>query len=335
MSAVRNASVGIALSCALTLAPNTARADFGGIGFWLPGLMGSLAAVPGQPGLSWLTMYVHLSQEAGGGKTFQAGGAFVAGLRARADAVASGPNYIFATPVLGGQASLGVFGVYGRARADISATLTGPMGGTISGSRSESLTDFADVFWQGAIKWNQGVNNYMVYATGNLPVAEFDPTRLVNLGLGHWSVDGGVGYTYLNPQTGNEFSIVVGLTYNWVNPHIDYKNGIDFHVDWGASKFITKETHIGVVGFAYQQLTGDSGTGATLGDYKGRTLGIGPQIGHMFKAWEGYSGYANLKGYKEFGVENRAEGYSVWFTLVFSPAAPETHTPTPTRRIVK
>jgi hypothetical protein len=41
----------------------------------------------------------------------------------------------------------------------------------------------------------------------------------------------------------------------------------------------------------------------------------------MFKAWEGYSGYANLKGYKEFGVENRAEGYSVWFALVFSPAA--------------
>ena len=136
-------------------------------------------------------------------------------------------------------------------------------------------------------------------------------------------------------RPGYEFSVVVGLTYNFVNPHIDYKNGIDFHVDWGASKFITKETHIGVVGFAYQQLTGDSGAGATLGDYKGRTLGIGPQIGHMFKAWEGYSGYANLKGYKEFGVENRAEGYSVWFTLVFSPAAPETHTPTPTRRIVK
>ena len=75
----------------------------------------------------------------------------------------------------------------------------------------------------------------MVYATGNFPVAEFDPNRLVNLGLGHWSVDGGLGYTYLNPQTGIEF-VVAGLTYNWVNPHIDYQNGIDFHVDWAASK---------------------------------------------------------------------------------------------------
>src|SRR5262245_31923374 len=313
---------------------NIARADFGGISFWLPGLMGSLAAVPGQPGWSWLTVYVHLSQEAGGGRTFQRGGSFVAGLQDRADVVAVGPTYTFETPVLGGRASVGLFGAYGRATADISATLTGPKGGTISGSRSESLTDFTDVFWQAAIKWNQGVNNYMVYTTGNFPVAEFDSTRLVNLGLGHWSLDGGVGYTFLNPQMGYELTVVVGLTYNWVNPHIDYKNGIDFHVDWGASKFITKETHIGLVGFAFQQLTGDSGSGAVLGDFKGRTFGIGPQIGHMFKAWEGYSGYVNLKGYKEFGVENRAEGYSVWLSLAFSPVAAESHMPT-SRRVLK
>jgi hypothetical protein len=320
---------------ALASTPNTARADFGGIGFWLPGLMGSLAAVPGQPGWSWMTLYVHLSQDGGGGRTFQLGGAFVAGLKARADFVASGPSYTFETPVFGGRASVALFGAYGSARADISATLTGPLGNAISGTRSDSLTSFTDVFWQGAIKWNQGVNNYMVYGTGNFPVAEFDPARLVNLGFGHWSLDGGVGYTYLNPETGYEFSVVVGLTYNWVNPKIDYKNGIDSHLDWGASKFIAKDWHIGVVGFAFQQLTGDSGSGARLGDFKGRTFGIGPQVGHMFPLWEGYTGYANLKGYKEFGVENRAEGYSVWFTLVFQPAAPET-TPTPTtRRIMK
>lgn len=334
MSTVRKASIGVALSCALTLSPATARADFGGISFWLPGLMGSLAAVPGQPGWSWMTMYIHLSQEAGGGRTFQAGGAFVAGLKVRADFVASGPSYTFETPVLGGRASIALFSAYGRATADITATLNGPGGGSISGHRSQSLTDFTDVFWQGAIKWNQGVNNYMVYMTGNFPTAEFDPARLVNLGFGHWSVDGGVAYTYLNPQTGYEFSVTVGLTYNWVNPKIDYKNGIDGHLDWGASKFLAKDWHVGLVGFAFQQLTGDSGSGARLGDFRGRTFGIGPQIGHMFQAWEGYSGYINVKGYKEFDVKNRAEGWSAWVTLVFSPAAPEAPTPQ-TRRVVK
>src|SRR5262245_36375072 len=77
----------------LTVTTTPARADFGGISFWLPGLMGSLTAVPGQPGWSWMTMYIHLSQEASGGKTFLLGGAFVAGVKARADVVASGPSY--------------------------------------------------------------------------------------------------------------------------------------------------------------------------------------------------------------------------------------------------
>ena len=32
-------------------APNFARADEGGVSFWLPGEFGSFAAVPGEPGL--------------------------------------------------------------------------------------------------------------------------------------------------------------------------------------------------------------------------------------------------------------------------------------------
>jgi hypothetical protein len=166
---------------------------------------------------------------------------------------------------------------------------------------------------------------------GNAPVAEFDPTRLVNLGFGHWSVDGGAAYTYFNPQTGYEFSVAAGLTYNFVNPHIDYQNGIDFHVDWGASKFLNQHVQIGAVGYAFQQITGDSGSGAVLGDFKGRVFAIGPQVGFIFPAWEGYQGYVNVKGYKEFGAENRPEGYNVWVTLAFSPTAP---TPQPRRPMI-
>jgi hypothetical protein len=31
-------------------------------------------------------------------------------------------------------------------------------------------------------------------------------------------------------------------------------------------------------------------------------------------------GYLNLKGYYEFGHENRPEGWNAWVTLAFSPA---------------
>ncbi|MBB4272585.1 transporter [Rhizobium mongolense] len=61
----------------------------------------------------------------------------------------------------------------------------------------------------------------------------------------------------------------------------------------------------------FRQLAGDSGAGATLGDFKSRVFGIGPQIGYKFKANDTTDGYVNLKDYYEFGAENCAEGWNV------------------------
>src|SRR5262249_18013253 len=150
--------------------------------------------------------------------------------------------------------------------------------------------------------WNQGVHNFMIYGTGGIPVGRYDEDRLANLGLGHGAIDGGSGYTYFDPSTGHEFSIVTGLTYNFQNSHTDYQNGIDFHVDWAASQFLNEHVHVGVVGYFFQQLTGDSGAGATLGDFKSRVAGIGPQIGFVFPVNDAIGGYLNIKGYKEFAA---------------------------------
>jgi len=254
-------------------------------------------------------------------------------LRARADIGILIPSYVFATPVLGEQFAINLLAIYGRQQANIDATVTGnlgPIGFATSRSISQSLSAFGDVFVQPTLRWNQGVHNYMIYGMANLPVGAYDATRLVNLGLGHWSVDAGGGYTYFNPHTGNEFSVVSGLTYNFKNPSLDYQNGIDWHLDWGASHFVSKQVHVGLVGYAYQQITGDSGPGATLGDFKSRVFGVGPQAGFLFPVGD-KQGYLNLKGYKEFGAENRPEGWNVWLTFAISPAAP---TPTPASRLV-
>ena len=45
--------------------PRIAAADEGGVSFWLPGLFGSLAAAPQQPGWSLATIYWHDSVSAG------------------------------------------------------------------------------------------------------------------------------------------------------------------------------------------------------------------------------------------------------------------------------
>jgi hypothetical protein len=171
----------------------------------------------------------------------------------------------------------------------------------------------------------------MTYITGNIPVGAYDPKRLANLGLGHAGIDGGGGYTYFNPQTGHEFSAVAGFTYNFENHDTNYKNGIDFHLDWGASQFLSRQLHVGLVGYAYQQLTGDSGTGNRVGDFRSRVFGVGPQLGYIFPV-AGHQGYLNLKGYKEFGAEHRPEGWNVWLTFVISPAAPTP--PTPARTMI-
>jgi hypothetical protein len=59
---------------------------------------------------------------------------------------------------------------------------------------------------------------------------------LANIGIGNAAVDGGAGYTYFGTESGYEFSVVTGLTYNLVNPSTNYQNGID----WGASQFMVR-----------------------------------------------------------------------------------------------
>ena len=42
-----------------------------------------------------------------------------------------------------------------------------------------------------------------------------------------------------------------------------------------------------------------------------------------------HQGYVNLKGYKEFGSEHRADGWNVWLTFAISNAPPTAAAPRP------
>jgi hypothetical protein len=81
----------------------------------------------------------------------------------------------------------------------------------------------------------------MLYVTGDIPVGLYNSSDLANIGIGHGAIDAGGAYTYFNPETGHEFSVTGGLTYNFINPSTQYQNGIDAHIDWGASQFLTKQ----------------------------------------------------------------------------------------------
>jgi len=329
------------LACALLFSavlgmPNSALADEGGVSFWVPGFFGSLAAAPLRPGWSVATIYYHTTVDAGGDVAFARQVArgnirtnFAGNLRAVLDADANigfvSPSYTFASRVFGGQLTIAALAAYGHTVGAVDAALTGalgPIGFTVSGNASDSVTGFGDLPLFANLRWNAGVHNYMTYVTGNIPIGNYEARRLANLGIGHSALDGGFGYTYFNSKTGNEFSAVLGFTYNFENHHTDYQNGIDMHLDWGLSKFLTKQWQLGVVGYAYQQLTGDSGAGNRVGGFESRVFGIGPQVGYIFPLDNHHQGYLNLKGYKEFEAEHRAEGWNVWLTFSISPAPP-------------
>ena len=345
---------GAGLSIAMLAAlPGVAHADEGGVSFWIPGFFGSLAAAPAQaPGWSVTSMYYHTSVSAGGDVARAREitiGRIPANLNVNVNAnVNANVNlglvagtYTFATPVLGGQASASLLGVYGSNSTTLAGslvgTLTGPGGGVFPFSRSDSINSsiiaFGDLLPMFQLKWNDGVHNYMTYVTGDIPVGAYQSDRLANMGLGHWVIDAGGGYTYFNPQTGHELSGVLGFTYNAKNSDTQYQSGVDMHFDWGASQFLSKQVQVGLVGYVYKQLGCDSGSGDRVGCFRSQVAAAGPQIGFIFPVGD-MQGYLNLKAYKEFAAENRPEGWNAWVTFVISPAPP-TPTATPKRMITK
>ena len=326
---------------AVVSVPDYALADEGGVSFWIPGFFGSLAAAPQQPGWSLANIDYYTNVSAGGAvalaKEFEIKNLPVnvqaqinASLHASADLGLVIPTYVFATPVLGGQASLSMIAGYGASNVSlngtVSGTVTGPLGNTIPfGPRfdaiNSSVTGFTDLIPIAQLKWNAGVDNYMVYAAGDVPVGAYYSSRLANLGIGHGAFDAGAGYTYFNPQTGHEFSGVLGFTANFINPATQYQNGVDMHFDWGASQFLTKQVQVGLVGYAYKDIGCDSGSGDRVGCFQSQVLGVGPQIGYIFPIG-GMQGYLNLKAYGEFDGSDRPSGWNAWLTLVISPLAP-------------
>ncbi len=192
-------------------------------------------------------------------------------LDGRADLYLAIPSYTFSTPASGAQAMIAMAIPYGSSFAGVNATLNGVVGPrefTVSGGTSDNVLGFGDLLPMFSLRWNAGVNNHMACVTTNTPTGVYNPDNLVNLGIGHAATDAGGAYSYFNPQTGNELSGTLGFTYNYENRQTQYQNGVDMHFDWGASHFLTKQWQIGAVGYAYHELSCDSGAGDHVGCFR-------------------------------------------------------------------
>jgi hypothetical protein len=311
----------IALCAIATVgATNLAHADESGASFWLSGSYASYAAVPATPGWSVETTFYHATADADRSANFTRGGRIEAGLDTSSNYFLVTPSYALDQPVLGGQLGLALTFLAGNYSSTASATLVAPPGASLTGQSSDSMTEIGDLYPLASLKWSSGVHNVMTYVTAGIPSGAYDMNRQASLGLGHWAVDGGLGYTYANDDKGHELSAVLGFTYNFMNPSTAYQSGIDMHLELSASQYVTERLSLGVVGYLYNQITGDSGPGARLGPFMSRVAGAGPQAAYDFSLGKREASLS-VRGYYEFAGQNRPEGWNIWLTFVVSLGA--------------
>ena len=313
----------VAASMISALAASTAtRADEGGVPFWFSGQYASMSALAPTPGWTLTLLPYYYNGSADSDRTFSRGSALVANLDSHLGLMNAQLTYAWDTKVLDGVPSIGIS--WGAGNNGTSATLLATLpSADLQKASSDSIDGGTDLYPIATLSWTRGNDNWMAYVTGDIPTGAYNPQRLSNIGIGHGAIDAGGGYTYLNQKTGLEFSAVAGLTYNWRNSDTDYKNGVDSHLDWAVSQFLSASWELGIVGYVYYQLSNDTySTHGVVGDIRQRALGgfkskvasVGPEIGYVFKMGK-QTGYANLRGYWEFWAQNRPQGYALFATI--------------------
>ena len=91
-----------------------------------------------------------------------------------------------------------------------------------------------------------------------------------------------------------------------------YRTGTEYHLDFSVNQFLNENFLVGIRGYHYQQLSGDSGRGTKLGDFKSESFGMGPGFAWIPKDTNGDLVISG-KWLHDFDADNRFE--SEYFTL--------------------
>ncbi|WP_052362621.1 transporter [Falsirhodobacter sp. alg1] len=181
-------------------------------------------------------------------------------------------TYTLANPVWGATYTFGASLPFGSASLD--ADILGPNGGRFGASQSSfALSDAAitpiQLNWATG-RWAFELSQAVIVASG-----EYDVDDKVNLGRNYTSFDTAGAVTWLDPATALEVSVAAGLMINTENNDTDYRTGNEFHMDFAVNHMVLPTFSYGVRGYYYDQVSADSGEGATLGDFKSSALGLG------------------------------------------------------------
>jgi hypothetical protein len=149
------------------------------------------------------------------------------------------------------------------------------------------------------------------------PTGEYEVGQLANVGKNYWTFEPGIMASWLSSKIGTEVSLYAGVDFNLENQDMDYTSGTSLHLDLTVAQHLPLLggfVGVGANGFYYEQISGDSGADALLGDFEGRTIGVGPVISYVRQIGKSQL-LAELKWLPELDTNKRMEGDYVWFKL--------------------
>jgi hypothetical protein len=270
-----SAFLGVCLLSNLLLIRGAIGAE-GGSTFYLLGQRAFGAGVLPPEGVFFSAPNYYYSGDTSNSTELEFGGSLTVG--ADLDLFLTMPTALWVTPVdiLGGDLALSGTFVLGNADVDANATLAIPDIGVAAASRKDQRWAVGDPVFGAVVGWHAENLDYLVATTVNVPIGDYDKGHLANVALHRWAADVTGAVTWLDPAISIGVSGAAGVTFNGENDRTDYQTGTEFHLEAAVGYYFTPAFSLGVSGYHYQQLTADSGKGATLGSFKGRVSALEP-----------------------------------------------------------
>lgn len=289
-------------------------------GVYLLGFRGPLSGITPPPGFYFENDVYFYNGRLSAGRSFATGGFVGAGLKSQLRVDLLTPIWITPVEILGGRLGFSATIPIGHAGIGAATLVSTPVG-RLGARLSDSATTFGDPFVGAVLGWDHGNFHWNLNAAVNIPAGAYRDGELANIALNRPALDLTGAFTWMDPEIGLEVSFASGVTFNWTNPATNYRTGTELHLEGAVSYNLTKALSVGVIGYHYEQLTADSGTGASLGDFKGRVSALGGTIGYNFQLGNTPVS-ARVKVYREFNARNRQEGTAGFFTLSFPIGGP-------------
>lgn len=301
---------------ALMVTTSPVRGEEGGTGHYVPGGAATLIDLPPtKPGWVVEPIYLHYEGNASVSRPIPIGGLLAGGLDATSDAFILGGVYTFGEEVLGAHYSVAAYAPYVWMQVD--ASIATPLGNLSRSDSEDGLGDMTLIPVMMAWKKESWQFNAMlpIYA----PTGDYETGRLANAGLNYWTFDPTLGASYNNSKNGFNFAIFTGITASTENRDTDYQSGSVWHLDASVQQLLPVGKGylgVGANAFVYDQVTGDSGSGARLGDFKGRTLGVGPVLTYVLPG-EQANFVVEARWLPELTTRNRTQGDFFWLKIVY------------------